>query len=67
MGQPLTTLLPSHTSPSPITLAQHQQLVHRQSTMKSNYDRHAGKSLLPLHEGQNVKSPKQSKQDLDAG
>ena len=55
MGRPITTLLPSRTSPSPVTVAQRQHLDRRQSTMKSNYDRHAGKSLPPLHKGQNVR------------
>ena len=41
MGRPITTLLPSRTSPSPITVAQRQHLDRAQSTMKSNYDRHA--------------------------
>ena len=55
MGRPITTLLPSRTSPSPVTVAQRQHLDRRQSTMKSNYDRHAGESLPPLHKGQNVR------------
>ena len=38
MGRPITTLLPSRTSPSPVTVAQRQHLDRRQSTMKSNYD-----------------------------
>ena len=54
MGRPITTLLPSRTSPSPVTVAQRQHLDRRQSTMKSNYDRHAGESLPSLHKGQNV-------------
>ena len=64
MGRPITTLLPSRTSPSPVTVAQRQHLDRRQSTMKSNYDRHAGESLPPLHKGQR-QDPGQSKQDLD--
>ena len=36
MGRPITTLLPSSTSPSPVTVAQRQHLDRRQSTMKSN-------------------------------
>ena len=55
MGRPITTLLPSRTSPSPVTVAQRQHLDCRQSTMKSSYDRHAGESLPPLHKGQNVR------------
>ena len=55
MGRPITTLLPSRTSQSPITVAQRQHLDLRQSTMKSNYDRHAGENLPPLHKGQNVR------------
>ena len=55
MGRPITTLLPSRTSPSHVTVAQRQHLDRRQSTMKSNYDRHAGESLPPLHKGQNVR------------
>ena len=55
MGRPITTLLPSRTSPSPVTVAQRQHLDRRQSTMKSNCDRHAGESLPPLHKGQNVR------------
>ena len=55
MGRPITTLLPSRTSPSPVTVAQREHLDRRQSTMKSNYDRHAGESLPPLHKGQNVR------------
>ena len=45
MGRPITTLLPSRTSPSPIMFSQCQQLEHGQSTVKSNYDRHAGEKL----------------------
>ena len=45
MGRPITTLLPSRTSPSPITVAQRQHLDRRQSMTKSNYDRHARESL----------------------
>ena len=33
MGRPITTLLPSRTSPFPITVAQRQHLDHRQSTI----------------------------------
>ena len=55
MGRPITTLLPSGISPSPVTVAQRQHLDRRQSTMKSNYDRHAGESVPPLHKGQNVR------------
>ena len=55
MGRPITTLLPSRTSLSPVTVAQRQHLDRRQSTMNSNYDRHAGESLPPLHKGQNVR------------
>ena len=54
MGRPTTTLLPSRTSPSPVTVAQREHLDRRQSTVKSNYDRHAGESLPPLDKGQNV-------------
>ena len=55
MGGPITTLLPSRSSPSPVTVAQRQHLDRRQSTMKSSYDRHAGESLPPLHKGQNIR------------
>ena len=54
MGRPTTTLLPSRTSPSPVTVAQREHLDRRQSTVKSNYDRHAGESIPPLDKGQNV-------------
>ena len=55
MGRPITTLLPFRTSPFPVTVAQRQHLDRRQSTMKSNFDRHAGESLPHLHKGQNVR------------
>ena len=38
MGRPITTLLPSRTSQSPITVAQRQHLDHRQSTYPTMTD-----------------------------
>ena len=56
VDRPVTSLFPSRTALSPITLAQRQQLEHRRSTMKSNHDRHARESgVPPPHKGQNVR------------
>ena len=66
MGRPITTLLPSRTSPSPVTVAQRQHLDRRQSTMKSKYDRHAGESPSSPQRTER-QDPGQSMQDLDTG
>ena len=61
MGRPITTLLPSRTSPSPVTVAQRQHLDRRQLTMKSSYDFQARVSLLSTKDRTSVSWTKQAR------